>query len=194
MGHQGQIGTDEKTFNRPTDIAFAANGDFFVSDGYGNHRVVKFDKTGKYLMAWGKAGTGPGQFETPHSIAIDSKGRVYVSDRENNRIQVFTQQGEFLKQWTHLGATQGVFITPQDEMWVMTHRNNVENITYDTLAGRLMKLDLESGKVLGAMESPGHLFTVAKSGEIFVGSLTGNVFRWYPGWMTAAGAAAAERK
>jgi DNA-binding beta-propeller fold protein YncE len=193
-GTKGQIGTDEKTFNRPTDIAFAANGDFFVSDGYGNHRVVKFDKTGKYLMAWGKAGTGPGQFETPHSIAIDSKGRVYVSDRENNRIQVFTQQGEFLKQWTHLGATQGVFITPQDEMWVMTHRNNVENITYDTLAGRLMKLDLESGKVLGAMESPGHLFTVAKSGEIFVGSLTGNVFRWYPGWMTAAGAAAAERK
>jgi hypothetical protein len=78
-------------------------------------------------------------------------------------------------------------------MWVVTHRNNVENITYDTLAGRLMKIDLESGKILGAMECPGHLFTVARSGEIFVGSLTGNVFRWYPSWLTPKAAAQTER-
>ncbi len=68
-------------------------------------------------------------------------------------------------------------------MWVITHRNNVENITYDTLAGRLMKIDLETGKILGALECPGHKITAAKSGEIFVASLTGNVFRWYPGWL-----------
>ena len=128
-----------------------------------------------------------------HSIAIDTKGRVYVSDRENNRIQIFDQSGKFLKQWTHLGATQGIFITPQNEMWVVTHRNNVENITYDTLAGRLMKIDIESGKILGAMECPGHLFTVARSGELFVGSLTGNVFRWYPAWLTPKAAAQTER-
>ena len=94
-----------------------------------------------------------------HSIAIDSKQRVYASDRENNRIQIFTANGEFLKQWTHLGATQGLFITPKDEMWVITHRNNVENITYDTLAGRIMRIDLETGKILGAMECPGHMIT-----------------------------------
>jgi DNA-binding beta-propeller fold protein YncE len=183
LGIKGKAGTDEKTFNRPTDIAFARTGDFYVSDGYGNSRVVKFSKQGKYLMTWGKRGTGPGEFNTPHSIAVDSKGRVYVSDRENNRIQIFDANGEFLKQWTHLGATQNIFITPKDEVWVITHRNNIENITYDTLAGRIMRVDLETGKILGAMESPGHWLHVAPTNEIFIGSLTGNVFRWYPGWL-----------
>ena len=199
LGVKQVKGTDDKHFNLPTDIAFARTGrdnytgDFYVSDGYGNSRVVKFDKTGKYLMDWGKPGSGPGEFHTPHSVGVDSKGRVYVSDRENNRIQIFTANGEFLKQWTHLGATQGIFITPDDNMWVITHRNNVENITYDTLAGRLMHIDLETGKVLGAMESPGHEINVASDGNIYIGSLTGNVFQWYPGWMDRNQAAAAEK-
>lgn len=183
LGTKGKAGTDEKTFNRPTDIAFAANGDFYVSDGYGNSRVVKFDKNGKYLMTWGKPGRGPGDFQIPHSIAVDSKGTVYVSDRENNRIQMFDPNGKFLKQWTHLGCTQNMFITPDDQLWIITHRNNIENLTYDTLAGRIMHVDLATGRIIGAMESPGHWLTVAKNGDIFVGSLTGNVFRWYPGWL-----------
>ncbi|MGH9835854.1 MAG: peptidyl-alpha-hydroxyglycine alpha-amidating lyase family protein [Blastocatellia bacterium] len=193
-GVKGQIGTDDKTFNRPTDISFAANGDFYVSDGYGNSRVVKFNKEGKYLLSWGKPGSGRSEFRTVHSIGVDSKGRVYVSDRENNRIQIFNPNGEFLKQWTHLGATQGLFITPNDEMWIITHRNNVENITYDTLAGRIMKIEIETGKILGAMESPGHMITAPSSGEIFVASLTGNLFRWYPAWLTTEAAAEAEAK
>jgi DNA-binding beta-propeller fold protein YncE len=183
LGIKGKAATDDKTFNRPTDIAFAANGDFFVSDGYGNSRVMKFSREGKYLKDWGKRGTAPGEFNTPHSIAIDSKGTVYVSDRENNRIQMFDQTGKFLREWKNLGATQNIFITPKDEMWIITHRDNVENITYDTLAGRIMKIDLASGKILGAMESPGHWISVTPAGEIFIGSLTGNVFRWYPGWL-----------
>ena len=183
LGIRGQAGTDDKTFNRPTDIAFAANGDFYVSDGYGNSRVVKFSREGKYLLSWGRKGTAPGEFNTPHSIAIDSQGRVYVSDRENNRIQIFNADGEFLKQWTHLGATQNVFITADDEVWVITHRNNIENLTYDTLAGRIMKVDLESGRILGAMESPGHWIHVTPEKEIYIGSLTGNVFYWYKGWL-----------
>lgn len=186
LGIRGQAGTDDKTFNRPTDIAFAPapSTDFYVSDGYGNSRVIKFDKDGKFLFAWGTRGTGPGQFNIPHSVAVDRAGNVYVCDRENNRIQIFDAQGKFLRQWTHLGATQNIFITPTDEVWIMTHRDNIENITYDTLAGRIMKLDLKTGKILGAMESPGHWLNVSSAGEIFIGSLTGNVFRWYPGWMT----------
>ena len=82
----------------------------------------------------------------PHSIGVDSKDRVYVSDRENNRIQIFDSSGKLLKIWDHLGCTQGLYITPKDEMWVLTHRNNSENITYDTLAGQLMKIDIESGR------------------------------------------------
>jgi DNA-binding beta-propeller fold protein YncE len=116
-------------------------------------------------------------------VQLDSKGRVYVSDRENNRIQIFDSNGKFLKQWTHLGATQGIKITPRDEMWIVTHRNNIENLTYDTLAGRIMKIDLETGRILGSMESPGHWIEVTPKNEIFIGSLTGNVFRWYPGWL-----------
>lgn len=184
LGIKGKPATDSQSFNRPTDISFAPSGEFYVSDGYGNSRVVKFSKAGKYVMDWGKRGTGPGEFNTPHSIAVDSKGAVYVSDRENNRIQVFDGNGKFLREWKHLGATQNIFITPKDEMWIITHRDNIENITYDTLAGRIMRIDMNSGKILGAMESPGHWIHAASTGEIFIGSLTGNVFRWYPGWLT----------
>ncbi len=183
LGIKKQPATDEKTFNRPTDVAFAANGDFYVSDGYGNSRVVRFSRDGKYLSDWGKRGTGPGEFNTPHSIAVDSKSQVYVSDRENNRIQIFDAGGKFLRQWTHLGATQNIFITPNDEVWVITHRNNIENITYDTLAGRIMRIDIATGKILGSMESPGHWIHATPDNLIFIGSLTGNVFRWYPGWL-----------
>ena len=190
LGVKGKAGTDDKSFNRPTDVAFAPSGEVYISDGYGNSRVVKIDRNGRYLLAWGKPGTGPGEFKIPHSVAVDSRGTVYVSDRENNRIQIFDPNGKFLRQWTHLGATQNLFITTRDEMWIITHRNNIENITYDTLAGRLMHIDLATGRILGSMESPGHWLNVSRSGEIFVGSLTGNVFRWYPGWM--AGSAGSE--
>ncbi len=183
LGIKGKPATDDKTFNRPTDIAFAPTGEVYVSDGYGNSRVVKFSRRGKYLLAWGKKGTGPGEFNTPHSIGVDGKGTVYVSDRENNRIQIFDANGKFLRQWTHLGATQNLFVTPSQEMWIITHRNNIENLTYDTLAGRIMKIDLATGKILGAMESPGHWLNVSSAGEIYIGSLTGNVFRWYAGWL-----------
>ena len=182
LGVKGQAGEDDKHFRSPTDIAWdRKTQDFYVSDGYGNSRVVKFDKNGKYLTTWGKPGAGPGEFQTVHAVATDSKGRVYVVDRENNRIQIFTPEGKFLKQWTHLGATQGLDITDKDEVWVVTHRNNIENITYDSMAGRVMKLDLETGKVLGSMESAGHMLDVNDTnGEILIGSLTGNALRWYP--------------
>jgi DNA-binding beta-propeller fold protein YncE len=180
-GTRGVAGSDDKTFARPTDIAWDSNGNFYVSDGYTNTRVVKFDAAGRYVTAWGTAGDGPSQFRVVHAIGIDSKDRVYVSDRENNRIQVFDTNGRPQKIWTHLGATQGMAITPRDEMWIITHRNNTENITYDTLAGQLMKLDVETGRVLGSMESPGHQLAVAGDGAIYVASLTGNVFKWSPG-------------
>jgi DNA-binding beta-propeller fold protein YncE len=183
LGTKGAAGTDDKTFNRPTDIAWAPNGDFYVSDGYGNSRVVKFSKAGKYMTAWGKKGAGPGEFNLPHSVAVDSKGQVYIADRENNRMQVFDSNGKFLKEWKHLGSAQNVFITPKDEMWILTYRNAVEIRTYDCLSGRIMRVDVGSGKILGSMESPGHWLDVTSAGELFVGSLTGNVFRWTPGWL-----------
>ena len=185
LGIKGKAATTPETFNRPTDVAFSPDGrHVYVSDGYGNARVVRFSYDGKYELTWGTPGKGPGQFNTVHNLAVDSAGEVYVSDRENNRIQIFSAEGKFRRMWKHLGATQGIFITPKDEVWVVTHRNNIENLTYDTLAGRIMRLDRKTGKILGAMESPGHWICVTPDNVIFIGSLTGNVFRWYPGWLS----------
>ena len=183
LGVRGKPGEDDEHFYRPADIAFAPDGSVYVADGYGNARVVKFSKEGEHITSWGKHGTGESEFDIVHSVAVDSTGTVYVSDRENNRIQIFDAGGKFLRMWTHLGATQNIFVTPGDEMWIITHRNNIENITYDTLAGRIMKIDIATGQILGAMESPGHWIHVTPEKVIFIGSLSGNVFRWCPGWM-----------
>jgi DNA-binding beta-propeller fold protein YncE len=182
IGKRGVAGGTPETFNKPTDLAFARNGDFYVSDGYGNRRVVKFSAAGKYLLQWGRPGTRPGEFDVPHSVALDSQGNVYVSDRENNRIQIFTGEGKYLRQWNHLGSTQNLFITAKDELWVITHRENVEAAALNTLGGRIMRVDPKTGTILGVIESPGHWIHVTPDSIIFIGSLTGNILRWFPGW------------
>lgn len=110
FSHEGQLllalgearvaGTDQTHFDQPTDIAIAADGSFYVSDGYGNNRIIKFSATGKYLFEWGKKGDKPGEFNLPHGLALDASGNVYVADRENHRVQVFSPTGSFLKQFT----------------------------------------------------------------------------------------------
>ena len=192
LGTPGKPGVGNNSFNAPADVVVADNGDIFVADGHGdntNNRIVKFSKDGTFIKSWGKTGYAPGEFRTLHAIAMAAEGRIYVGDRSNNRIQIFDSNGKFLKMWTHLGATQNIFITPADEMWIITHRDNIENITYDTLAGRIMRIDIETGKILGAMESPGHWIHVTPEKNIFIGSLSGNVFRWYPAWLEKAAGA-----
>jgi hypothetical protein len=117
LGTPGVAGVDETHMNKPTDMAITPAGDVFVSDGYGNNRVVHFDKNGRFVKEWGKLGAGPGEFNLPHAICMDSKGRIYVGDRSNARIQVFDQSGAFLDQWRNLIVTWGLWITPKDEIW-----------------------------------------------------------------------------
>lgn len=112
----GIVGIDYRTircggppFNRPTNVAFAADGSIYVTDGYGNARVHKFDAGGKLVFSWGEPGDGPGQFNLPHGIALDREGLVYVADRENSRVQVFTPAGDFLAQWTDVARPMQVF-------------------------------------------------------------------------------------
>ncbi len=90
---------DKEHFNQPTDVAVEKDGSFYVSDGYGNSRIIKFSPSGKYLFEWGKKGNKNGEFNIPHGIAIDANSNVYVADRENSRIQVFDSTGKFLKKW-----------------------------------------------------------------------------------------------
>jgi peptidylamidoglycolate lyase len=118
VGTPDQAGEDETHMNQPNDVAIAPNGDLYVSDGYGNNRVVVFDKNGKFLRAWGKLGQGPGEFSQPHSLVLDSKGRVYVADRNNSRIQVFDSKGRFLAEWKNIITPWALAITNADEIYV----------------------------------------------------------------------------
>jgi len=127
LGKAGVAAEGPDTFNGPTDVVTAANGDIFVTDGHvanSNGRVVKFSKDGKFIKAWGKKGTGPGEFDTPHSIAIDSQGRLFVADRANSRIQIFDQDGRFLDQWKQFGRPSGVFIDKNDTIYVADSQSN----------------------------------------------------------------------
>jgi hypothetical protein len=124
LGKMGVAGSGPDTFDRPTGIAVAPNGDVFVSDGHNpnkhdNARVMKFAKDGRFIKAWGKKGSGPGDFDEPHDIFIGgSQERVYVADRRNKRMQVFDQDGNFLAAWTQFGTPSSVFVGKDDTIYV----------------------------------------------------------------------------
>ena len=124
LGTAGVAGESETTFNGPSDIAIAPNGDIFVSDGHVNNRVVKFSKDGKFIKAWGKKGSGPGEFNVPHTLAFDSRGRLFVGDRSNSRIQIFDQDGNYLEEWKQFSRPSGIFITPDDTILVADSDSN----------------------------------------------------------------------
>ena len=117
LGKKGVAGAGQDEFDAPTEVAIAPNGDIFVGDGHtgggtavGNARIVKFDKDGKFIKAWGRKGMGPGEFDVVHTLAFDSRGRLFVGDRQNNRIQVFDQDGKFIAQWFQFGRPSGLYI------------------------------------------------------------------------------------
>jgi DNA-binding beta-propeller fold protein YncE len=161
IGQKGVAGTGHNNFNLPTDVAFAPNGDFYVTDGYAGARVVKFSHDGKYLLEWGARGTGPGQFELPHNVVVDARGRVYVTDRENRRIEVFDANGKFLDQWPTIEGVSGLYLTKDQHIW----------------AGQVL-LDL-NGKVVGKLPNgtgtSGHGVAVSDSGNVYLAQLNGTV-------------------
>ncbi|MBV9506783.1 MAG: 6-bladed beta-propeller [Acidobacteriia bacterium] len=124
LGKAGVASAEPGMFDKPTDVAIAPNGDIFVTEGHvgaggpGNDRVSKFSKNGKFIKSWGKHGSGPGEFNAPHTIAIDSQGRLFVGDRNNNRIEIFDQDGRYLDQWKQFGRPSGIFITKDDTIYV----------------------------------------------------------------------------
>lgn len=105
-------------FNRPTGVALSSTGDIYVTDGYGNARVHKFDAKGKLLFSWGEPGTAPGQFRLPHNVWVDRKDRVWVPDRENSRVQIFDPRGAFIAQWTEVVRPTDVFIDDNDVVYI----------------------------------------------------------------------------
>jgi len=137
LGRAGVSGSGPDLFDQPTDVVVAPDGTIFVTDSHRNgrnNRVVKLTKEGKYIKEWGSKGSGPGQISEPHTIALDSQGRVFVGDRENNRIQIFDQDGRFIAEWRQFGRPSGIAITRDDTIYVT---------------------DSESGPDTGANELPG---------------------------------------
>jgi DNA-binding beta-propeller fold protein YncE len=137
LGKAGVSGSGADLFDQPTDVVIAPAGDIFVTDSHRNgtnNRIVKFTKDGKYVKEWGRKGSGRGELREPHTIAMDSRGRLFVGDRENNRIQIFDQEGTYLDEWRQFGRPSGIFITRDDTIYVA---------------------DSESGPDTGARELPG---------------------------------------
>ena len=175
LGEKGQAGVwDESThrFNEPNDIVIAANGDLFITQGHtpgagkGDPRVLKFDKNGKFIKTWGGKGTEPGKFDVAHGIAIDAKGLLWVTDRENQRIQIFDQDGKYIREVKYAGLPCSLDIGKQYIYMV------------NGFAGQLLRMDLY-GKVLAAVGKPGaagtwgefgeaHFIAVSPKGEIYV--------------------------
>jgi DNA-binding beta-propeller fold protein YncE len=168
LGREDNAGETDRLFDRPADVGFGPAGEIFVADGYGNSRVVKFDKHGRFIKAWGKAGTMPGEFNLVHAIVVGANNRVYVGDRENERVQIFDLDGNFIEEWTHVGHPWGLHLTP-DNVFYMA----------DGYADRVLKLDL-GGKVLGTLggsgKAPGefmyaHWIAVGPDEEFYVSEI-----------------------
>jgi sugar lactone lactonase YvrE len=123
LGKAGIASSEPGLFDEPTDVLVAPNGNIFVTEGHsggtvGNDRVSKFSKDGKFIKSWGKKGTGPEELDSPHTIAMDSRGRLFVGDRGNNRIQIFDQNGRYLDTWRQFGRPSGIAITRDDTIYV----------------------------------------------------------------------------
>ena len=174
LGTKGQAGewneaAKSRLLNQPNDVAISANGDIFVVQGHtpgamGDPRVLKFDRNGTFITSWGGKGKEPGRFDVAHGIAIDAKGLLWVTDRENQRIQIFDPDGKFVRELRYAGVPCGLTIGRQDIFMV------------NGFAGQVLRLDLD-GKVLGATGKPGtgvgefgeaHFVAVSPKGEIYV--------------------------
>ena len=191
LGEAGVAGNDSSHFTSPSAVAIAPNGDIFVADGHevnGNNRVVRYTKDGKFIKAWGKTGYAPGEFRSMHGIAIDSRGRVFIADRGNNRIQLFDQEGKHLSTWTQFGTPSGIAFDDKDQIYVAdSESDGVNNPGWEQ---GIRIGDLKTGFVTAFILDPGgnpntqtgsgaEFVAVDKHGSIFAGEPRPHVLQKY---------------
>jgi len=182
LGKAKVSGNDSLHFNKPTDVAIANDGSIFVSDGYGNSRVIKFSVNGKYLFEWGKKGENESEFNIPHALSLDKKGNLYVADRENNRIQVFDPNGKFIRQFSShsfgsicsvtFNKTQSKMFAIDDVSFLKIKHRGSDVFVFDS-TGKVQSRFGRSGSYTGA-NSWYHDLTIDKDDNIYVGDISGN--------------------
>jgi streptogramin lyase len=179
LGKAGVAGDGPDTFNQPSSVIVANNGDIFVGDGHGgdsNARIVKFNKDGKFIKTWGKKGTGPGEFDTPHALAFDSKGRLFVGDRNNNRIQIFDQDGNFIAQWTQFSRPSGLFIDQHDMIYVSDSESGSVSKNHPGWKRGIRVGRVKDGVVTAFIPDPNENATGTSGAEGIAADSKGNIY------------------
>ncbi len=173
LGKSGQAGEGQDEFNKPTDVAFGSRGEIYVSDGYGNNRIVKLTPNGGFLSQWGTAGDGPGMFNVPHTIVVNRQGHIVVGDRENDRVQIFDEVGKLLHIWPGF-APFGLTYDRQGNLFVADGRAN-----------KVLQLN-DRGKIIGSWGGEGaepgqfqlpHMLASDAEGNLLVGEIAGKRFQ-----------------
>ncbi len=170
LGTKGVSGEDGSHFDEPTDIADGLDGGFYVSDGYGNKRVARYDEDLGFLGQWGSEGVDPGQFVLPHAITTDEKGLVYVADRNRWRVQIFSPEGELLEMWTHVCKPFGIVYASDGYLYICDGTN--ARVTKVETSGRIVGFFGEQGDGVGQITTA-HDISVAPNGDILLGHLDG---------------------
>jgi streptogramin lyase len=163
----GEIPAGRSGARGTTDIAFGPKGRLYIADGYGNARILEYDRRGSRVRQWGSAGTGPGQFSQPHGIAIDDQGVIYVADRNNARLQRFDLEGKYLGEWSHLGKVTAVAFR-NGALWVGSQLRNEPN----EANGWHFRIDRANGKILeyAVSERTHHVLNINSRGELLAGA------------------------
>ncbi len=170
LGTKGVSGEDGSHFDKPTDIAYGLDGGFYVSDGYGNKRVARFDEGLNFLGQWGSEGVEPGQFVLPHAITIDEEGLVYIADRNRWRVQIFSPEGELREMWTHVGKPFGIVCASDGYLYICDGTN--ARVTKVETSGRIVGFFGALGDKEGQI-STAHDISIAPNGDILLGHLDG---------------------
>ena len=172
----GDVPDSTAEFCGATDVAFAPTGRMFVADGYCNARVIEYDSAGRQLRQWGHRGTGPGEFNVVHSIAISPQGTLYVADRENGRVQWFDLDGHFLGEWSFGGQLFSVAFTLAGEMYVSTHPKDVSlEDEFD-----VVKVEPTTGRMLGRVHVRSHELSIGPDATLFPATRSGQLLLFRP--------------